>query len=168
MPFEEDEQPLAPATPKVGLKNVSSQKSIFDSIPKKPSPEDFDKKVKEIQDKNLGYKQKAAELAINFKKLMEDRTLVQNKNIFASELERELLSKMIQLAAEINNDPNEQEGMGSLGWITLLFKTMFSQRDRINQLEYRLFQLEKKLDPTNFTSLIEKELDVIDKKKKRE
>jgi len=167
MPFDEEEESV-PQKPKIGLKNVSSQKSIFDSIPKKPSQEDFDKKVKEVQEKSNGYKQRAADLAINFKKLMEDKTLLQNKNIFATELERELLSKMIQLAVEINNDPNEQEGMGSLGWITLLFKTFFAQRDKINYLEYRLFQLEKKLEPANLSSLIEKELDAIDKKKKRE
>jgi hypothetical protein len=53
---------------------------------------------------------------------------------------------MIKLAVEINTDPNEQEGMGSLMWIVLLLKTCVSQRDRINKLEYSVSQLEKKLE----------------------
>lgn len=162
MPFDEEEE--KPINPKVGLKNVSSQKSIFEKIPKKPSPEDFDKKVKEIQDRNYGYKQRAAELAIAFKKMIDDKTLVQNRNIFSNELEKETLTKMIQLAVEINNDPNEQEGMGSLGWITLLFKTVLSQRDKINNLEYKVFQLEKKIDSDYLFEKITKQLQAVDKK----
>ena len=53
---------------------------------------------------------------------------------------------MIHLAVDINNDPNEQEGMGSLTWITLLFSACLSQRDRLNKLEYLTEQLGKKID----------------------
>ncbi len=162
MPFDEEEE--KDVAPKIGLRNVSSQKSIFEKIPKKPTAEDFDKKVKEIQERSSGYKQRAADLAISFKKMMEDKTLVQNRSIFTNELEREILGKMIQLAVEINNDPNEQEGMGSLGWITLLFKTVLSQRDRINNLEYKIFHLEKKIDSDSFSEKIIKQLQAIDKK----
>lgn len=146
MPFDEEDDSLPVKPSKLGLKSVSSQKSIFESIPKKPTQEDFDKKVKNIQEKNTGYKQRAAELAIAFKKTMEDKTLFQNKNVFTSDLERELLSKMIQLAVEINNDPDEQEGMGSLGWITLLLKTSLAIRDKLNYTDYRIMQLEKKIE----------------------
>lgn len=146
MPFDEEDDSLPVKPSKLGLKNVSSQKSIFESIPKKPTQEDLDKKVKNIQEKNFGYKQRAAELAVAFKKTMEDKTLFQNKNVFTSDLERELLSKMIQLAVEINNDPDEQEGMGSLGWITLLLKTALSIRDKLNYTDYRIMQLEKKIE----------------------
>jgi|688.fasta_scaffold881774_2 hypothetical protein len=166
MPFEEDDSPIQ--APKQGLKNVSSKKSIFESLPKKPSPEEFEKRVKDAQESNSGYKKRAAELALNFKKILEDKTLPQNKNIFANEFERELLVKMIQLAIEINNDPNEQEGMGSLGWITLLFKTILSQRDRINNLEYNISVLEKKLEPATLSKSITKELQALDKKKDNE
>jgi hypothetical protein len=47
---------------------------------------------------------------------------------------------------EINVDPIEKEGMGSLTWITLLFTTCLSQRDRLNKLEYSLSLLDKKID----------------------
>jgi hypothetical protein len=164
MPFDEDDD-VDSSSKKIGVKNVSTQKSIFESIPKKPSQEDFDRQVQSAQQKMAGYKQKTAELAIQFKKILEDKTLPENKNIFAVELEREVLSKMIELAIEINNDPNEQEGMGSLSWITFLFKNLLSQRDRINKLEYTIFQLEKKLDPKLLSALISKELQDLDKKK---
>lgn len=148
MPFDEEDDNDTPSikSKKVGLKQVSSQKSIFESMPKKPSQEDLEKKVKQIQEKDSSYKTRAAELALQFKKTMDDKTLVQNKNIFAQELEKELLGKMIQLAVEINSDPFEQEGMGSLSWITLLLKTCFNQRDKINKLEYNISEINKALD----------------------
>jgi hypothetical protein len=148
MPFDEEEENEQPSlqSQRVGLKKVSSQKSIFDSMPKKPTHEEFSKKVSQIQDRSSAYKNIAADLALQFNQTMADKTLKQNKNVFTRELEKELLTKMIQLAVDINNDPNEDEGMGSLSWITLLLKTCFSQRDRINQLEYAAVQLDKKLE----------------------
>lgn len=144
MPFDEEDSDQPEQSKKVTLKNVSSQKSIFDSMPKKPTPEEFDQKVKRVQERASHYKAKAADLATQFNKAMADKTLPQNKNMFQQELERDLLQQMVQLAIDINNDPNEKEGMGSLSWITLLLKTCFSQRDKINRLEYAVSQLEKK------------------------
>lgn len=145
MPFDEedDDQELAP---KVGLKNVSSQKSIFDAIPKKPTQNDLTQKVNQVQERASVYKMRAADLSSKFIQIMNDKTLKQNKNIFAKEIERELLTQMAQLAIDINNDQNEKEGMGSLSWIVLLFKTCLNQRDKINQLEFNFSQLDKKLD----------------------
>lgn len=168
MPFDEEkDEEVLPQ--KVSLKQVSTQKSIFDSIPKKPSAEDLEKRVQQIQEKSSSYKVRVAELAKQFNKAMADKTLKTNKNIFSQEMEKELLSKMIQIAVEINNDAIEQEGMGSLSWITMLLKTCFAQRDRINNLEYSLSLLEKKLDPATFSGLISKEIkQALDKKKNSE
>lgn len=147
MPFdEEDNDQPSVQSQKLGLKNVSSQKSIFDSVPKKPTQGDLDTTVKKIQERASNYKAKAAELALQFNKSMADKTLVQNRNMFQQEVEKELLKSMVELAVDINNDPNEKEGMGSLSWITLLLRTCFSQRDKINRLEYAVSQLEKKFD----------------------
>jgi hypothetical protein len=165
MPRAFDEDPREERKQKVTLKNVSSQKSIIDAIPKKASPQQFQQQVHESQEKISSYKRRASELALQFNKTVMDKTLIENKNIFAQEMERELLQGMIQLAIEINNDSQEQEGMGSLSWITLLFKTCLSQRDRINQTEYKVFQLEKKLDSGMLTDYISKEISkAIDKK----
>jgi hypothetical protein len=142
LPFGEEE---VLKTQKVGLKNVSSQKSIFDDMPKKPTQADLEKKVSQMQERESSYKIRAAELALQYNKMISDKTLRQNKNIFDTEVEKELLTKMAQLATEINNDRTEAEGMGSLAWISLLLKISFYQRDRINHLEYSLLQMEKKL-----------------------
>lgn len=148
MPYDDDYAPL-PTTKKDNLKSVSSQKSIFDNIPKKPSKEELDNKVKNIQDRAVDYKSRTADLAIQFKKTMDDKTLPTNKSSYAVDMERELLSNIIILASEINNDENEGEGMGSLSWIAQLFKQCLAQRDRMNKMEYALFVLEKKIQGTS-------------------
>ncbi len=158
MPFDEEDEAPAVA-PKVGLKNVSSQASIFDAIPKRPTQEDFSKKVNQVQERNSSHKVRAGELSTQFSQIMNDKTLKQNKNVFAREMERELLTKMAQLAIEVNNDQNEHEGMGSLSWIILLLKTCLNQRDKVNQLEFVVSQLEKKLDSGAISKEIQSALD---------
>lgn len=147
MPFDENEEEVVPAK-NAGLKKVSSQKSIFDNIPKKPSQDDFQKRVASSQERLTGYKLSVSQLTQQFLKLLNDKTLKQNKNLFDQDIEKEVIANMIQLAQEINNDPAEQEGMGSLSWITILLKVALSQRNRINDLEYRLSVLEKKANNT--------------------
>lgn len=143
---EEDDLPIK----KVGLKQISSKKSIFDADnSKKNSKEDFDRKVEDIHKKTNDYKAKAADLALAYKKLVLDKTLPQNKNVFLEELEKETLTKMVSLAVEINNDENEQEGMGTMGWVTLLLKYFLHHRDRINTLEYSILQLQKNNEELN-------------------
>ena len=161
-----DEEPKEPREQKVKLNQVSSQKSMFDNVPKKTTPEEFQRQVHTQQEKSSSYKVRASKLAIDFGKMMSDKTLSQNKSLFAQEAERETLSNMIQLAVDINNDPNEQEGMGSLGWITLLLKTCMVQRDRLNLMEYKFEQVEKKIDSKVLTDFIIKEVNTaLDKKK---
>lgn len=167
MPFDEEPDETIPSKKKE-LKKVSTQKSIFESMPPRPSHEDFEKRVSNIQEKSTGYKAKAADLSSQFIKILSDKTLKQNKSIFAAEVEREVLSKMINLAVEINGDIHEQDGMGSLSWITLLLKICLAQRDRLNQLEYAVSVLEKKCDPAALSVLIGKELQGLDKKKSGE
>lgn len=143
MPFEDDEIDESKLKNN-GLKQVSSKKSIFDtSKQEKPSFENFEKKVDQIHKKMNDYKTRASELAVSYKKLIMDKTLPQNKNIFIEDSEKEILSKMVNLAVEINNDEDEQEGMGTLGWITLLLKYFLYHRDRLNSLEYAVSQLQK-------------------------
>jgi len=144
--FEKEEEQSAQSQ-KIGLKKVSSQQSIFETMPKKQTPAEFEKKVKQVQERASSYKVRAAELALQFNKAMADKILPDNRNTFQEEVELDLLRSMVKLAQEINNDDQENEGEGSLGWITVLLKTCFNQRDRINNLEYGLFELQKKLKP---------------------
>lgn len=156
--------------PRLGLKKQNTgQKSMFDGKPKPPTQQEFQKKVEDSQEKMAGYKKRAAELFVQFTKTVTDKTLPQNRNVFNVESEKEMLQNMIQLAIEINNDPNEQEGMGSLTWITCLFKTTLAQRDRINELEYMMNLFQKKLDSTALADYINKEIiKALDKKKASE
>jgi hypothetical protein len=144
--FEKEEEQSAQSQ-KIGLKKVSSQQSIFETMPKKPTPAEFEKKVQRTQERLSSYKVRASELALQFNKAMIDKTLPGNRNMIQQEVELDLLRNMVKLAQEVNNDPNEKEGEGSLSWITVLLKTCFNQRDRINTLEHGLFELQKKLKP---------------------
>jgi hypothetical protein len=147
---------------KSNLKQVSAQKSIFDSMPKKPSQDDLNRKVQDIQDKDMSFKVTAMDLTSQYKKSIADKTLKQNKSVFAAELEQELVGKMIQLGLQINDDEMQKHnGSGSMGWIILLLKTCLYQRDRINDLEHTLFQFDKKIE-----SVISKEIQrILDSKK---
>jgi hypothetical protein len=166
MPGPFDSEPKEAREVKVKLKNVSSQKSIFEGQPKKPTPQEFQEQVQVAQERSSSYKIKASELAQQFAKMMADKTLPQNKSPFAIEAKRELLGNIIQLAKDINNDEKELEGDGSLILCIVLFNTCFDQRDRINQLEYMLTQISKKLDSSALTDFISKEITkVLDSKK---
>lgn len=147
MPFDEEDENDEPSekSQKIGLKKVSTQKSIFDSMPKKATQEDFELSIKKVQERDSKYKTKMADLAVQFFKALSDKTLFQNKNLFQKELDNELLKNMIGLAQEINADIKEREGEGSLSLITLLLKNSLNQRDKINKLEYEIVQLNKKI-----------------------
>lgn len=170
MPFdEEDNDKPSLQSQRIGLKKVSSQKSMFDNAPKKPTQAQLDKQVQEIVENKSSYKEQAAELSIQFKNMMKDKTLEENKNVFVRETEQEVLANMIKLAVKVNNDEYEDEGMGSLMWVILLLKTTLWQKDRINHLEYDNFELRKKVaELENKTELISRNLQDLDKAKKSE
>jgi hypothetical protein len=151
-------------TPKGGVK--SQGQSMFDNKPKRQTQQQFEQKVQQHQETLSGYKKRAADLFVQFQRSMSDKTLPQNRNVFLAETEKEMLQNMLQLAVEINNDASEQEGMGYLTWITLLFKTCLAQRDRMNEMEFALVTLQKKLDSASLADFINKEIaKTLDKKK---
>ena len=76
---------------------------------------------------------------------------------------------MINFFSDLNNDPNEKEGIGSISLVALLLKNSLAQRDRLNNLEYNLSKLDKRTDPKNLNDLISKEISqALDKSKKSE
>lgn len=160
MPFDDEEDDNKQIVSKVGLK-ATNQKSMFDGQNKKQSSSNFKQAVRDTQDRLSGYKAKAAELNSQFYKIISDKTLLQNKSAFQQEVEIELLSNLVSLANEINNDPSEGEGIGTLTILVPLMKTCLSQRNRINELEYIAYQLQKKVDIVSLTDLIKKEISII-------
>jgi hypothetical protein len=121
---------------------ISNANSMFANQPKRPTKQDLDKSAKEIKEKDIGFKEKAAELAVNFRKMLDDKTLVDNKNQFSLEIERESINNLAQLAIDMNNDEYEQQdGMGSVGLAVLLFRCILIQRDKINKLDYAINEM---------------------------
>lgn len=140
-PFEEEDSPQ-----KSGLK-ISNNKSMFQTQ-KKPSKEESAQKANQLNEQANSYSKRASDLAGKFTKMLNDKTLTENKNLFIQDIEKEILSELLKLGVEINLDESQQEGMGSMGLISLLFKSVISQRDKINNLEYKLekisFEIDKK------------------------
>jgi hypothetical protein len=129
---------------KVELK-ISNKGSMTEALPKKPSVEAFEQKAAEVNDTLNSYGIRASDLALRFKRVLDDKTLAQNKNPFQQAAESELLNSLVQLSIDMNVDTNEVESMGSVGLSALLLKTALIQRDRINDLEYRLSLLDKQV-----------------------
>ena len=167
-PFSDDGEQPSVQSQKIGLKNVSTQKSIFDTTPKKPTQEELEQRVKSVQSRVATNKSRGYDLAKQFFKIMADKTLLENKNMLQQEIEKDILKQLMQFAIDANVDPAETEGSGSLSLITILLNLSLKQRDKINFLEYKLSILEKKSDPAYLTDLISKEIKALDNKKKSE
>ena len=153
MPFDEEDEKAV--VERVKLKQVSSKKSIFENQEKKPSKEDLEAKANIVENKINNNKVQGSQLATKFKKIMAERTLLENKSIFEKDAEKELLTELISFANELNNDPNESEGIGSLAVISIMLKILIDMRDRVNKIEYNFILFEKN---------IKQELSSIDKK----
>lgn len=144
-PFMDDEVE-SPQPSGVKLKNSDS---IFANVPKKPSQAELDKSVADFNKRQNSYKERASELSLNFRKILEDKTLPDNKNIFAADLEKEIMGNLGQLAIDINTDEKEVEGMGSVGIITLLLRCLLIQRDKLNLLQFSVEKLENTVKSLN-------------------
>src|ERR1700683_5644274 len=88
---------------KVGLK-ISNKGSMTEALPKKPSIEAFEQKATEVNDTLNSYGIRASDLALRFKRALDDKMLAQNKNVFQQAAESELLNSLVQLSIDINTD----------------------------------------------------------------
>lgn len=75
--------------------------------------------------------------------LIKDKTLDENKDLNIREEEKQVLSEYANFSRLINADPNKEDGLGTLSYVTALARCLLLQRDRINELEYKVIQLEK-------------------------
>ena len=107
--------------------------------------ERFEEKVKEIHDKSENKQQLAFDLGRKFLEILNDKTLKENKGPIRADIERENIGDLIKFAVGVNTDENEQEGMGSVSLITLLYKAILIMRDKNNELEYKLTSIENDL-----------------------
>jgi hypothetical protein len=105
----------------------------------------FDKVATASHERSEEYKRRAYELGKSFVRIIEDRKLVSQKGPTAKSVEAQALNELLMLGAEMNMDETQEEGMGSIGVITLLIKGLILQRDRNNEMSYRLDQMEKNI-----------------------
>lgn len=103
----------------------------------------FDKVATEAHERSEEYKKRAYELGKEFVRILEDRVLPENKGPTAKSYESQKLNELLMLGVEMNLDERQDEGMGSIGIITLLVKGLILQRDRINFLSYRVEKTEQ-------------------------
>jgi len=139
-----DDEPLPDGTRALRLDN---KKSRFRPPPSNEPPDyNFEERANALAQKIQARNHKGIELASQFMELMKSKILDENRSKLANQSEGDLRKQLISWLVEINNDEDEElDGMGSAGVITLLLKTFFVQRDRINSLEFRLASLEKEL-----------------------
>jgi hypothetical protein len=112
-------------------------------IPKPDTTAAFNEEANAAFTKDQEYKQRGLELFTKFKKMVEDTILADNRSQLTKEIENEVVSKIIQLASEMNDDENQPEGIGSIVVSTLLMKMVLVQRDVINKLAYKIDRIEK-------------------------
>ena len=158
--FDDDKKDDKPpqARQRMGLK-LTNQNSVFANVPKKPTVAEQEQAVKEVIKKDLDYKERAVALSSAFIKLLNDRVLPKNKNVFAADLERDVIGKLAKLGLDIENDENVEElGIGIICLTNLLFRSFLIQRDKINLLDYALHEHQLKLNELELklNSLVDK------------
>src|SRR5258708_6451228 len=122
MPFDDDNSVEAPPpVRKVGVKamNNKSQHTSLSEI-KENFEKQADSKFSKIED----YKTQIWELSVKYKSFIENKVLPENKGPITSNLEKEVLDKLVQLASEMNDDETQPQGIGSTALCMLLMKCM--------------------------------------------
>lgn len=142
--LESDEEAAKLQLNRRGGVKLNSSKSQFTKETVKK--EVFDQQADEVYDQMQDRKQKAVELVQQFWSFIKDETLVAEKGPIRKNLEKDIVSKLLTFASEMNNDPKEAEGAGSVAVITLLLKTVLYLRDTNNEARYRLSMLEQKVN----------------------
>lgn len=123
-----------------GLK-ISNNKSIFSKDEMKKSIS-FEEKANDVFNNYNTRNLKCIDLGKKLILFLEDKTLLENKSPVNKNLEAQVVSEFIEICNEINNDESEKEGIGSMAVMTLLIKTVLHQRDKMNEIYYKLHKLE--------------------------
>lgn len=144
-PFEEQVPKPQVIPPKQQITPKQETPSMFDGTPKKPTKEEFERHAAEVNDRLNSYPERSAELIPLFMKMLNDKTLPENRSILTNNIETEIIGKLMQLGLDMDADELQQNGAGSIGLTVLLMKSFLMQRDKINALEYSLLQIKNEL-----------------------
>lgn len=140
--------------PSAKNQKITNENSIFKNF---QGSKDISAEVNKIEQEKQKYKVEISKSIIKLKKVLEDKTLSENKSPLSHQIDSDVIRELASLADKINDDENEKQGMGTFLICTTLLKFMLIYRDRFNQLDYRLSKLESKVD--DFPNQIEKRLD---------
>lgn len=129
-------------TVKKKLKLTNERSSITQRVNEE---EQFKQRATELMESRQDQKERGMALVSQFLTSMKEKTLPVNRGVLAQDFEKKMRGELVQLAIEINNDDSEpKDGMGSATLFAALLRVVMLQRDRLNELEYRLLQQEKK------------------------
>ena len=141
--------------PDVGESNqtlkLNSKKSRYAKTESQPGPtaQEFDQAVSDYNSKDLDFTNKIAELAVQYRTCVTDKTLKNNQSPIKKDFENKVIRELTDLGLALNNDQNKPEGIGSMGMISMLMQTVLTQRDQINQLSFNVETLRKELAKLN-------------------
>lgn len=135
-----------PRQPKKGMRinNAAS------TAPRPPEPIDtkaFEKDATEAFRRGEDYKQRFWDLSQKLKSIMLDQTLSENRTSITKDLEMQSIRALMSLAQEMDDDEQQANSEGTRGMAMLLLKFLLMQKDTINQLAYRVEQLERAPGP---------------------
>jgi hypothetical protein len=122
---------------------LDPNKSRYKTRENKKTQVDFEKEVSEFQKNELELQKKAAELSGHFLKMVQDKTVPENKGIIGADVEKGIIQSIARFALTLNNDETHDEGLGSVGAIIVLFNSVLMLRDRINELSHEIHLLRK-------------------------
>lgn len=140
MSFDDQDEDNHTPIRKIGLKKTNSA-PIQNNAEMKAN---FEQQANAQHDRIEEYKSEMWDLSIKYKSFIESKVLPENKGPIASNLEKEVLDKLVGLASNMNEDKFQPESIGSTALCMLLLKCMLLQRDTINILSFKLDQIDKK------------------------
>lgn len=118
-------------------------KSKYQPKGPKKSEVDFEKEISaHIKNEDL-LKKQAAELSERFIAALNDKTLPENKGLIGKDVEIELIKNLSRFAIILNTDEAQPEGIGGVGLCQILMNCVLMLRDKVNELSYKVYQLEQ-------------------------
>ena len=137
-----------PVEKKSKLKISNANSALSQQSAEKNQQKQWFEKAAEMSFKTMEDRKKNAAVVVgSFWNLVRNKELKETKGPNRLKTETVIFENLIKFAMEANQDEEEYEGQGSIYMITLLFKAMLEQKDRINELEFELEKLKPKVRP---------------------
>ena len=106
----------------------------------------FEGEISEYQKEQNVILKKVTDLTKQFVGFIKDKTLNENKGPILLDLEKTTPKELSEISLKIDNDEaTDQICLGSNGLILLLLRISLIQRDIVNELSYKVSNLEKQL-----------------------